>query len=239
MKPSREQPWLIVASVAKEARALVDERRWKDRPLERGWRVERFDDHVDVVISGLGRVNAAGAVVQSLTRRRYGLVLNIGVAGALPGCGLTVGDAIVATESVFCEEGIELPGGAQDITGIGFALADPPDAEWMRGNRVIHDRALVAALSERLPGPSHQSVIATVARCSGADEAARRVARETGAVAEAMEGAAVALAARRMGAIPAEIRVISNSCGDRRHQKWDLPAALSKLDVIARALAES
>jgi futalosine hydrolase len=53
-----------------------------------------------------------------------------------------------------------------------------------------------------------------------------------------MEGAAVALAAVRLGLAFGELRVISNTTGDRARQQWDLKGALARLtDVIGRLRA--
>jgi len=71
--------------------------------------------------------------------------------------------------------------------------------------------------------------IATVATCSGTDLQAQQVARRTRAIAEAMEGAAVVHAARRLGVPAIEIRTISNTTGDREQQQWNLEGALAAL----------
>jgi nucleoside phosphorylase len=44
-----------------------------------------------------------------------------------------------------------------------------------------------------------------------------------------MEGAAVVHAARRLKVPAIEIRAISNTCGDRANQIWDLQAGLTSL----------
>jgi nucleoside phosphorylase len=51
-----------------------------------------------------------------------------------------------------------------------------------------------------------------------------------------MEGAAVVHAARRMKAPAIELRAISNTCGDRASQIWDLQAGL---DALGRAVHEA
>ena len=88
---------------------------------------------------------------------------------------------------------------------------------------------------------THRGVIATVSSCSGTDNAARRVAMQTGAIAENMEGAAVAAALSRLESPPlfAEIRVISNTTGDREHQNWDLERALAVLRETAERVARA
>jgi futalosine hydrolase len=60
----------------------------------------------------------------------------------------------------------------------------------------------------------------------------------TGAVAEAMEGAAVALVAHRLRIPMAEVRVVSNTTGSRPRQVWDLKGALARLSDLAAALRD-
>jgi nucleoside phosphorylase len=79
--------------------------------------------------------------------------------------------------------------------------------------------------------------IATVSTCSGTDALAAQVRARTGALAEAMEGAAVLHIAARLGVPAAELRIISNTCGHRPSQRWDLPKALARLESVVRALA--
>jgi futalosine hydrolase len=59
----------------------------------------------------------------------------------------------------------------------------------------------------------------------------------TGAVAEAMEGAAVVHAALRAGVPGLEVRAISNTTGDRPTQRWDMPAAFAALGRAGDAIA--
>ena len=112
-----------------------------------------------------------------------------------------------------------LPGGK-------LALGD------FEGNPVPVDDRLLS----RLAGLFRTGPIATVATCSGTDAAAESVARRTGAVAEAMEGAAVVHAARRLGVPAIELRVISNTTGDREDQEWDLAGALV---VLGRSVGDA
>lgn len=177
------------------------------------------------VTAGVGRTNAAAATTEALLRRgRFDAVLSAGVAGALPGGGLDLGDVVVASACVYVEEGLVTPRGFADMAGLGFALGD------FQGNRVPVDEDLL----ERVAGAHAIGPIATVATCSGTDAAAAEVARRTGAVAEAMEGAAVVHAARRLGVPALELRVVSNTTGDRARQRWNLAAALERLGEAVR-----
>ncbi len=174
----------------------------------------------EVVVAGIGRTNAACATTETLLRRGpFDAVVSAGIAGSLPGSGLAIGELVVATACVYAEEGLAAPDGFHDVAALRFPLGD------FTGNAVPVEAALAAVA----PAGSRRGAIATVATCSGTDAAAEEVARRTGALAEAMEGAAVVHAARRLGVPAAEVRAISNSTGERPRQRWDLAAAFTSL----------
>ena len=203
---------LIVTSVEAEARA-----------------VGAIDD-AKVIVCGVGRTNAAAATVEAIMRfKGFDAVISAGVAGALPGSELKIGDPLIASSCIYAEEGLITPDGFVPMSAIGFPLGD------FEGNAVPVDEALLERFADFAPiGP-----IATVATCSGTDAAASEVARRTGAIAEAMEGAAVVHAARRLHLPAIEVRAISNTTGDRSRQRWDLPAALQSLRELVNKVAEA
>lgn len=188
--------------------------------------------HVVVEVAGIGRTNAAAACAARLAGAAasgapFAEVLSVGIAGSLPGSGLGPGDVVVAEACTYAEEGIALPEGHADVLALGFPLGD------FEGNRVPVDRRLLASLGHL----GTVGTVATVATCSGTDGAAASVRARTGALAEAMEGAAVVHAARRAGIPAIEVRAVSNTTGDRAAQRWDVPLALRALDAIDRAIA--
>jgi futalosine hydrolase len=149
------------------------------------------------------------------------------VAGALPGSGLEIGAAVAATACVFADEGLQTESGFTDCAAMGFPLADFPGAAAPVGEDAL---GVIRPLADAA-GP-----IATVSTCSGTDALARAVRDRTGALAEGMEGAAVALVARRLRLPMAELRIISNTTGDRSAQRWDLRGALARLSDVAGGL---
>jgi nucleoside phosphorylase len=102
---------------------------------------------------------------------------------------------------------------------MGFSLGD------FEGNTVPVDPWML----ERLRSVGTVGSIATVATCSGTDEQADLIQNRTGCICEAMEGAAVVHTAQRLGIKAIEIRVISNTTGNRETQKWDINLALANL----------
>ncbi len=183
-----------------------------------------------VIAGGIGRTNAACATTEAiLTNGPFDGVICAGIAGALPLSGREIGDIVAATSCVYAEEGLITADGFHNMQSIGFPLGD------FEANAVPVDQSLLnaAKVCGFWCGP-----IATVATCSGTDEAAAEVVRRTHALAEAMEGAAVVHAARRLNVPAIEIRAISNTCGARAEQTWNVVEALCALGVAVRAFVE-
>lgn len=190
------------------------------------WSLVSAVEGIDVVRTGVGKANAAGAVARSFDPARHAAVVSVGVAGALPGSPARLGEVVLATSAAFADEGVATPHGFIDLAQMGLPLGE------FAGAGVPVDPMLLECLA---PVADHAGPIATVSTCSGSDELAWAVAARTGALAEAMEGAAVASTALRLGVPAAELRVISNTTGRRDRQRWDLPGALERLArVIGR-----
>src|SRR5690606_35090252 len=187
----------------------------QDRPEPPSWTPFPLDDAFDLVLCGIGKANAAGAAARFADPARHARILSLGVSGALPDAPLSLGQAVLATASVFADEGLQTDETFSDCAAMGFPLGDFP------GAAVPLDPALHTALR---PLADAAGPIATVSTCSGTDDLARTVRARTGAIAEAMEGAAVALVAHRLGLPAAELRTISNTTGRRGDQRWDLRA---------------
>jgi futalosine hydrolase len=189
-----------------------------------------LDTRFDLLCGGVGKSASAASTSRALTLKQYGAVISVGIAGALPSeHPLSIGDSIVATRSVFSDEGIGAPDGFVPLSEIGFA----PFANNEMG--IDHDPDLVAFLASLT---SDIGTIATVSWCSGDDGCAEGVVARTGAVAEAMEGASVALAAQLVDSTirTSELRVISNTTGNRDKQVWDLDASLKVLTQVIGSL---
>lgn len=166
---------------------------------------------VEVLVCGVGPVEAAARVARALAQGRYTTVVNAGIAGSFPGVAPVGQGVVVAHESL--ELDIE--------TGEPLALP--------HGERTIHradsDPALVATLVER-GVPAVRGI--TVARVTATDATAARLAA-LGAQVESMEGFAVLRAAEIAGVPAVEIRGISNIVGDRSRSEWNFDAGIAGL----------
>jgi futalosine hydrolase len=176
------------------------------------------DADFEVLVCGVGKTGAAAATALRLAKGGVRGVISFGVAGAYPGEGLDVGDVVVASEVGVVDEGLDAGGRFVPFARAGMSV---PGAGW-----TLCDVSLVADAPPGAPFRVVRGRIATVSVCAGvAALAAQRAA--TGAVAEGMEGAAVAHAASLFGVPFAELRGISNLCGPRDGARFDLAVAVA------------
>lgn len=235
----RAGPVLLAVAAPAEARAVLDAVACHASPprqavLPDPWTLLNLTARLQLVVTGIGKSNAAGAVARVLDSHQHAAVISVGLAGALPRPDqppLPLRTIIAATASVFADEGLQTDDAFTDVAAMGFPLGPPP----ILGSPIPAHPGVLALLG---PIADVAAPIATVSTCSGTDALARQVSQRTGAVAEAMEGAAVALVAARLGVPAGELRVISNTTGRREEQRWDLRGALATLTKAIARLAE-
>lgn len=172
---------------------------------------------VELLTTGVGPVDAAVRVAQKLASKKYDMVINAGIAGAMPGVA-KVGDAVVVGEEILP---LELE------TGEPISL--PPGSVLF--NRVSADVALSEAITS-LGFPLVRGI--TVSHVTATDTTAVKL-QARGAEVESMEGFAV-LRAAQIANVPAiEVRGISNIVGDRKNSGWDFEAGLTGLRRVLNA----
>jgi len=224
---------LLAIAAENEAKAIL-EACSQEEPLPglpALWETTELAPGVGLLLTGVGKANACGATALALARAGSppAGVISIGIGGTLDPDRAGIGQVVLASESVFADEGVASPSGFATMSEAGFPVVTPSLGESIPATPVMLDR--LGGLAD------HIGVIATVSSCSGTDGAARAIHARTGAIVEAMEGAGVGLACARLGAPFAEIRVVSNTTGDRDRQTWDMGPALRRLGEIASMIA--
>lgn len=221
---------LFVVAAPLEARAVAKAFDAAPGPVWQATEIARVGDRPVLLLeTGVGKACAAAATAAALATGIRPVVVNTGVCGSLPvDVSVPIGQSVLADACVNADEGSATPAGFLSIARMGF----PPPG--LGGDQIPVDAELVRALA---PVCNRVGTVATVSTCSGTDALAREVVRRTGAIAEAMEGAAVGVAAHRFGLRFAEARVVSNTTGDRESQRWDLDGALGNLERLAARVA--
>ncbi|MFC7274296.1 futalosine hydrolase [Paractinoplanes rhizophilus] len=200
-------PILVVTAVAAEAEAV---------------RAGADPSHVVVESVGVGPAAAAAGTARLLAKGSYRAVISAGIAGGFPGRA-PVGATVIGARSIAADLGAESPDGFLPIEELGFGTSvRPADPLLLKG--------LTAALPEAIAGD-----VLTLATVTGTAATAEALSRRfPRAVAEAMEGFGVAVAAA--GLPFAELRAISNPIGPRDRAAWRLKDAFAALSTASTAL---
>lgn len=174
--------------------------------------------HVEMLVTGIGPVEAAAAVSRALAQSTYDLVVSAGIAGAFEGAA-EIGEGVVISDQLY-----EL----DRESGTPLALPD--------GVRVVDRAGSDLTLVDRLVELGFRSLRGvTVSRVTDTDETAARLAKH-GTGIESMEGFAV-LRAAEIAAVPAiEVRGISNIVCEGRRSRWDFAAGVRGAETILAAL---
>lgn len=186
------------------------------------WQLAPLDARFDLVMTGVSKSAAAAGVARVLDPSRHGLVLSVGIAGTLSPVA-PIGSTVVATRCELADDGVLSATGFASLGSMGFGPFPPNEQAGIDVAPAVID--VLRPLADVL-GP-----VATVSVCSGTDAGAARLSA-AGFVAEAMEGAAVALVGSRLGVPFGEVRIISNTTGEREAQTWDMRGSLSKLSAV-------
>ncbi len=178
-----------------------------------------------VELCGFGPIAAAARTAQILAQERPTRVLLIGICGAYDSARHAVASALEF--DAVAVEGIGVGEGANLIPPPRLGFPQWPGAE---GARAIFDRLPLAT-----PRPSSPTRVLLTTCAASADLAQARLRRERApdAVAEDMEGFAVALACALAGAPLRIVRGVSNEVGDRQPENWRIPGALSAARELA------
>jgi futalosine hydrolase len=174
-----------------------------------------------VRVSGIGAVNAALETQLGILAKRPDLVLSVGIAGAYPNGGATIGEVVVSSEIIYAGLGAMDGNNFLNLEELGF-----PIFQNMFNTIKTSTRATDFA---RLTGTKLGSIL-TLETVTGSDARALELEQLfPNAIAESMEGAGIAHAALKHGIPTLEIRGISNMVGARNRSSWRIGVALEAL----------
>lgn len=216
---------LICAATARELASA-------DVPGVPGASVTGAGDRI-LSVTGVGIPLTLAHLIPRLASARPALVVDIGIAGAYPGSGLSVGDIVVGESEMFGDLGLEIPGEE------GFRpVGSMPWADMEYRTPLSLDSSPFLEVASRLPRFTVGKGC-TVNACAGTRATGERRRRLFGADFESMEGAAAALACGRAGVRVAEVRAISNVAADRDMRPENVAQALDRLGTFLHAWLEA
>lgn len=168
-------------------------------------------------VTGPGCISLSLSLGLIMAKMRPKKAFLVGTAGAMPDCGLRIGDVVISVEECLWE-----------VMGIGgIANLDP----------------VVQNMPERMESPPLSKIIGAMwdlrqvrmltSLLPSKDIGEARFRQEVcGVEAENMEGYAFFWILKKLGIDGAEIRAISNTAGERDKGKWDMEKAMNGLKAL-------
>lgn len=179
-------------------------------------------------LCGFGPVAAAAHTSTLIARHKPGRVVLTGIAGTFDPTGLEVGTAAIFPRVAI--HGIGVGAASAFVSAASLGFPHWPKAGWTHPENPDE-------LVLDVPVPPAAGRLLTCCTASASPEQARqRLGQYPGAVAEDMEGFAVALACRLAGVPLAIARGISNEVGDRDLERWQIPGALDAAWLVVSDL---
>ncbi|TAN41261.1 MAG: futalosine hydrolase [Nitrospirae bacterium] len=205
----------IIASTFLEANILIERLSPKKESTIQGklFFEGRFNDNAATIcICGIGKANAAHATALLIERFRPDRIFNIGVGGAFPSSGLSVGDIVVADKEIYGDEGLN----GED----NFYTMDSLDLPLLSSDKDYFNE-FPMFVPDALQDFKDRGAFLTVSACTGTVERGMELEQRFNTVCENMEGAAVAQVCIASGIPVCEIRGISNVIENRRGKALD------------------
>ncbi|WP_227939202.1 futalosine hydrolase [Alkalihalobacillus deserti] len=185
---------------------------------------------VEVAVVGVGVVSAAVNTAFILAATKFDLVINAGIAGGFKG-KIDVESIVVSSELIAADLGAETQGGFSNLEELNLG------STCIKVNETLYTSVTKALIEQGLQARS--GPILTLSTVTGTLETAEKLAKKVpNAVAEAMEGFGVAVAAERKNIPVLEIRSISNMVGPRDRDAWKIKEALVALEKASSVLRE-
>lgn len=170
-----------------------------------------FYNAIPVYVTSVSKISAAFAASVVLRDENITEAMLTGICGAYRGSGINVGDVVCIYKDYFADEGVFYEDRMDSLGELGFQIADGGCAHYEK----IRDMAIVNSN--------------TVSYLDGVGGVSEMMHKKTGASVENMEGAAFGYVCNILKIKAFHVRGVSNFCGKRSDQMWDVNLAFSNL----------
>ncbi len=221
---------LIAVASPVEFKAVLKGAEVADEEVPPLWATREFDS-ISILHTGVGKANAAGAVARELGRLTYGGVLSLGLAGSFDEkVGLRT--SFLGIKHYMLDEGASVnPEGAVVKSESGWLSIE--DSGWATIS-VKPDNGVLMNFFRTLV--DNVGDVGTVSTISGTNELSAEYQKRFKVRIETMESCAIAQTCSILSVPFADIRVISNFCGERTKDNHDFPGALKKISEISASI---
>ena len=218
---------LIVSATSFEVENLIKDLHFT-RTDENFYSKNIEKNSIDILIGGIGIAFTVYSLSKALSKNKYDLILNLGIAGSLTD-KLKIGDVVQVVSEEFADLGIRSKDSFSTLFDSGFIKAN----EFPFVNGRLKTPNLKTGIIEL-----KQVNGITVNTVNGIKKEIENVKKKFNADIESMEGAAVFYVCL-MERIPfTEIRSISNYVEERNKDNWDIPLAINNLNDYCKKLLD-
>ncbi|MDA3781557.1 MAG: futalosine hydrolase [Bacteroidales bacterium] len=181
---------------------------------------------IDFLVTGVGIVFSIYQLLKKISRSKYNLVINMGIAGALNN-DLIIGSVVNIVQEQFGDLGIETKSNFLSLFDTEFiAENDFPFKKGVLNNSDVNN------LIVKLP----QCKGITVNTAHGNKQSIKKFKQKFDADIETMEGAAIFYVCLLEDVKFIQIRAISNYVTERNENNWDIPKAITNLNNVVHDL---
>lgn len=167
-----------------------------------------------VFVIGVTKTNAAFASALIFSELKPEKAMLAGICGAYRQSGLKIGDTLSIVKDWFVDEALYSGSSISLLGEEGFPVCEG-------GFSAYEPISGLRAVSSN-----------TVSLLGGTDELSNLYYEKTKAGTENMEGASVGFAASRLNINITQLRSVSNYCGNRANQEWNIKAAFKSLHTF-------
>ena len=175
---------------------------------------QEFND-CDILISGVGMINACFGLTKYLQEKTPDIIINIGIAGAFKK-EYVLGDVLEVSQDCFSEMGVQNRDNFLNMSDIGFDV--DTTFQYSPQTNLVQARGI------------------TVNTVHGKNEAIEEVVKRLNPDLESMEGAAFMMVCQKFNIRFIQIRSVSNYVEERNKEKWNLDLAIRNLNIQLRTI---
>lgn len=209
---------LVVAATTMEIRLIVDEleKVGEESHFVKNYRFRHLN--IDILVSGMGSSFATFHLTNALCKKRYDVVLNIGLAGSLTK-DLEIGEVVNVVSEEFADLGIEKQHDFLTLFESGYiGMNDFP-----------FENGLLKASNSNGWIKLKKVKGITTNKSFGRDTSIAEIREKFTAHVESMEGAAIFYVCKWLGVECYQIRSVANYVEPRDSENWNIPLALMHL----------
>ncbi len=178
------------------------------------------NNSVEILITGIGSIFTTYFLTKILTKKKYDIIINVGIAGSFDE-NLKIGDVVEVIEDEFADLGIENK--EKFFTLFDMKFIDKNSFSFKNG-KIINENNFFKNLNLK------KVKAITVNKASGNLKNIKKIKKKFSPQIETMEGAFFFFVCKMENQKCLQLRSISNFVEERNKKNWNIPMAVKNLN---------